>query len=122
MPKYFNGDRDLLFPIARIESADLSSTSLSELFAEGNELSVCVSFSGFNESCLGYVAHIRKAGNMFELLNICSELELRVEGFEALALVLAHVCGASYSPEVQAVFQQIRNDIGSAQHVPVFSG
>lgn len=122
MPKYFNGDREVLFPIAKIDASALSAASLSDLFKGSSERSVCVTLAGFDESCLGYIAHIRKDGNTFELLNICSEHELRVEGIEALVTVLAHVCGARYSPAVQAVFQQIRNDIGSANHAATFAG
>lgn len=122
MPKYFSGDREILFEIAKIDAGALNAANISHLFRDVSERSVCVTFSGFDQSCLGYIAHIRKNGDTFDLLNICSELELRVDGIEALVTVLAHVCGARYSSAVQAVFQQIRNDIGSAVHAPIFAG
>lgn len=122
MPKYFSGDREVLFEIAKIDAGALNAANISLLFRDVSERSVCVTFSGFDQSCLGYIAHIRKNGDTFDLLNICSELELRVDGIDALVTVLAHVCGARYSAAVQAVFQQIRNDIGSASHAPIFAG
>ena len=122
MTKYFKDERELNFRVTRIDVAQLSAESIAHCFNSGDECSICITFSGFEESCLGYVVHVRKLVNdFFELVNITGETEMRVNGVEALILVLRHVCGETYSPAIQDVFQQIRCDIGNTTRNAIFA-
>ena len=122
MAKYFKDHRQLNHRVQRLNVTDLSPKSIASCFEMDNECSICVTFAGFDESCLGYVTHVRKsADDLYELFNIAGETEIRVNSIEALILVLRHVCGETYSPEIQDVFQQIRNDIGNASKKATFA-
>ena len=122
MPKYYNGDKELLFPATYIEANQVNPNTLAEIFARGTDSSICVSLPGLEPTCLGYIFHVSQMTGHFQLRNICSQIELSVDTLESLSVLILHVCGVKFSPNAQAVFQKIRNDIGGAGTPPLFKG
>jgi len=121
MPKYFTDERPLLFSKVTIKPGELTIAALSTLFAKGKQYTICLTFEGFEANCLGFLVHVRKSGDRFELLNIAEEVELFVHSEEQLVEVIKHVSGTEYSERAQKAFQQIRNDIGSGVPLGAFS-
>lgn len=122
MPKYFNDERPLLFPKVTIGVCELTADWLAALFKQQDRNSISLSFQGFEESCLGFVVHVKKTGARYEILNITEQFELAVENEQQLVEVIKHVSGVQYSEKMQATFQQIRNDIGSVIPFDGFGG
>ena len=114
MPKYFNDARLLLYPKSVLRPDELTPETISALFYSRIQNTICLVFDGFDRSCLGFVVHVTKKGDRYELQNITKEVELIVANESSLIEVIKHVSGSEYSKAAQAAFQQIRNDIGSS--------
>lgn len=121
MPKYFAGEKNLPYSIARINISELSKSKLELLFHSTAKLSICILQDGLDDSSLGYVANISKEGEIYTLINIALEVELKAKGVDSLCAVLRHICGAEYLPKVQELFQKNRNNIGSTIRNDIFS-
>ncbi len=121
MPKYFTDERPLLFNKATFKLGELTSATLAALFEKSPGNTICLTFEGFEANCLGFLVHVRKSGDRFELLNIAEEVELFVHSEEQLLEVIKHVSGAEYSERAQKAFQQNRNAIGSGVPLGAFS-
>ncbi len=114
MPKYFEGDRPLPFETLRITPEQITEQQLANIFADRESATICVTFNGFDESCLGYVFNIRKTNAQFQVLNITMEVELTATSAGRLADVIHHVSGIRFVEEVHTAFQNSRNNIGAS--------
>jgi hypothetical protein len=121
MPKYFNDERPLLYPKTTLGEGDLEPNAIAKRFNDRKEHSLCLSFSGFEPNCLGFVIHVRKTADRYELLNIAGEIEMTVRNEQQLVEVIRHISGLEYSAKVQRAFQEIRNDIGSGIPLDAFA-
>ncbi len=114
MPKFFEGDRELLFARISAEPTTITETSLQqELNKNSGAISLCVSFHNFHPNSVGYVFHIKEESDGYHLMNITGESELTLSSLSLLIEAIFHICGYKYSSRVQQVFDDIRNNIGS---------
>jgi len=114
MPKYFQGEIRLPFPKARILFEHVNGKALEKLLRKhAGKVSLCVSFEGLDDDCLGYVFNIQQASSEFELRDITKKLLFTVASHEELVEMIKHASGGNYNPKWQKHFQVLRNRITS---------
>ena len=114
MPKFYDGNRELPFPVVALKSHLVDVQNLTNIFLSADRHTICVSFVDFDESCLGYIFNIRKNNAEFEILNITMQIELVVTSINRLVDVIKHIAGICFVEEINVIFQNSRNNIGSS--------
>src|ERR1051326_2484523 len=114
MPKYFQGEIRLPFPKEKILLEQVNRTVLEKLLRKnGGKVSLCVSFRGLDDDCLGYVFNVQQVSTKFEVRDIAKKLLFTVASREELVGMIKHASGGNYDPQWQQHFQVLRNRITS---------
>lgn len=112
MPKYFDGEKKLPFPITEIPVDDLSPPKLASLLTTTDKISLLIKLPNYESSCLGFVLNVKKIGSEYAITNVAGELELMLSSSDLLFEVAQHICGARYSERIHQAFAHPLGDVG----------
>ncbi|MBI4024935.1 MAG: hypothetical protein HY360_08130 [Verrucomicrobia bacterium] len=114
MPKYFQGEMKLPFPKEKLFLEKVNSAALEKLLRKHDgKVSLCVSFRGLDDDCLGYLFNIQQISAKYEVRDITKKLLFPVASRDELVEMIKHASGGNYDPKWQQHFQVLRNRITS---------
>lgn len=112
MAKAFSDEKQFPFQKVRVTPDQTTPAELNLIFNRQSNLTLCVSFEGFEDETLGFVFNIELDGGKFKLVNILEDTEVIARDVNSLSQIIRHVAGIDYHESVQALFQSSRNNIG----------
>ena len=112
MPKAFDGERPIPFPIVKLRPLQVTEDSVKDAFRYGDAITICVVPDEIEALSLGYIVNIKKEQSGFRIENILHKKEVHLSDFSSLIVLLKHVSGLEYSSDAQRLFQQRRNSVG----------
>lgn len=109
MPKYFSDERPL--PYERVDCCvtTLNRQFVEERFTENDAVTFCLSLPGLPESCLGYLVHVRRLRDGFEIVDMTARPLLRVESLDGVVKMLMHAAGIEIDDEIREQLLRVRD-------------
>jgi hypothetical protein len=114
MAKYFDDERNLPFKPVTVRNDVFNQQWLErKLSSSRGKISLCYTFQGFDETCLGYVVNIQNSEDRFIITDITGKQLLNIDHISDVVAMVRHVSGTQYYQIWQTEFQRLRNEITS---------